>query len=387
MMIVKKMVLLILSTLLLGSCSTREDMRQAPGFVSLEILDEESPDLDKGKNSYFRKENLIAIHHLRPLMKEGNKEAKYYLALTYLNWREKKWSELKELGEKYLIELAEEGHLSSIEALEKFYKYDVEKARYWSEKSVSQGSMKSRIFLASILTESEQERKKDILFEVLESSPISNNEQEIVDFKYRKNTARNMLSKLVKESLFTNYHYASFDFNSCLEILDRMGEVKESKNLQSLKDLKIFGVSINKDTTRSSLREGIKKAGAIAKQEIDDTLGDEYDISDLLPGSLTLSIFYTFEDKFAEALFSFPKGSFDVGLNILKNKYSRFNRESLYENPYRIEWPELDGRYVFVERENRGDVWIRIGHRENVNILKKQEVANNNLKVLRSKAL
>lgn len=93
------------------------------------------------------------------------------------------------------------------------------------------------------------------------------------------------------------------------EILDYLkpinDELKRMEECDRSDSTQLFGIKI-KCASRDDLMVAVKQAGAIVKIEDKNKWGDEYDSSNILKGSSKLNIYYTLEDVFSQAEYTFP---------------------------------------------------------------------------------
>jgi len=109
----------------------------------------------------------------------------------------------------------------------------------------------------------------------------------------------------------------AFCFSSC----------SAKKNHQAMNmEAELFGVKL-KTAKRLELQEAIKKAGAIPKEENIQNYSDVYLSEAILNGSSELKVYYTKDQDFASAIYTFPsidgKPVMDDLRGLLREKYGK----------------------------------------------------------------
>ncbi len=278
----------------------------------------QSENFQKGFKAYKQQDYKTAYKEWLPLAEQGDSSAQYNLGLMYSNGKGVKQDYTQAVA--WYRKAAEQGDSSAQSNLGWMYsngkgvKQDYTQAVAWYRKAAEQGDSSAQSNLG-LMYENGQGVKKDLQKALL---------------LYKKSGS----------------NWA----------MNRHRSLNKRLNCLSLAKTKIFSVPLI-CASRDDFMFAIKNTKAQVKREDKGKWGDIYLTSNVLKGSSELAVYYTFDDFFAKATYTFPS-SMDskqiVGIrNFVANKYGDPNYKygSISVGKVTYKWYLEDGIELTVLRD------------------------------------
>lgn len=283
---------------------------------------------DEGLEAYNNEDYAAALNEWKPLADDGDEDAQYSLGIMYENGLGVKQNESE--AATWYRKAAEKGHLDALNDLGLLYAKgagvpkDHEEAVARFRKAAEKGHLGAMVNLGWAFAKGYGVKKNLLEAERLYKAAAERDDE----------TARKRLDTLIAYKL-------------CIK---KAGT-------------ELFG-EVLICTTQSDLRSAVKEEGAEVIREDDDSWYDEYDTTELLEGSTTLTIGYV-NAKFANAEYVFDP-ALDAGKvvtvrDMITSKYGKPAKAAgnPASGPVTYSWKLRDGIKVTVSR-GKGDTATRL---------------------------